>query len=203
MVRRAQEPAHSLNNSSFSCILRCGSRGRHVSTEIRGRAIWIYPGFGYDPWETSARYDEGGRDDFFQKKIHDGTTARTRVVCVLALLGTLSLLGTAAGQNKEALISDALSAAPPKRSGRKRRSTNAKQNSLPNSWKTGKQRLDFENSSRLLRRRRHSRTSRTQRKLTFSMWSTGLRNTLNRWIRCPIFLKPSKSSFGPRASIGG
>lgn len=33
---------------------------------------------------------------------------------MLALLVTLSLFATAAGQNKEALISDALSAAPPK-----------------------------------------------------------------------------------------
>ena len=39
---------------------------------------------------------------------------KRRAVRMLALLVTLSLFATAAGQNKEALISDALSAAPPK-----------------------------------------------------------------------------------------
>jgi hypothetical protein len=48
------------------------------------------------------------------EEVYSGSLLKRCAVRLLALSVTLSLFGTAAGQNKEALISDALSAAPPK-----------------------------------------------------------------------------------------
>lgn len=90
-----------------------------------------------------------------------------------------------------------------KRSTASRRSASEKLNLSPNLSDTGKKRHGFVNSLEPLRKKRHSRIFRTTREMTFNRWLIGPRSTPTRWIRCPIFPTPSRSSYGPRASIGG
>jgi hypothetical protein len=61
----------------------------------------------------------------------------------------------------------------------------------------------FGDLSKPSRKKLCARVSRKYRRTTFSRLPTGPGSTPTRWIRCPIFQRPSRSSFVRRASTGG